>query len=106
MDPLTIAFAAWVVILAGVLFKEGWEFLTDLFVSVFDSVLKAMLTIIQALPNPCFIIESDWLAGLLSPLPSFSLFVIGKMHIPEAFGVLLCGFTFYLLRKAVTLGQW
>lgn len=99
-------FGAWLWSLVKAAVTQLFVLLSDVFNVLFDMVLGALAVVISALPSPSFMSQSNALGSLLSGLPSFTLYVIGQLHIPEAFAVVGAGVAFRLARKLATLGQW
>lgn len=91
------------------LFKEAFEGLIDLLKDfmfwIVEGVLNAIASVLELLPVPDFIQNTD-LGQILSPLPSFALFVIGNIHLDQCLALIGGGVAFNLLRKLFTLGQW
>lgn len=100
------AFVSWLLGLVKALLAALFDLILDGLTFFLDVVLSAIVGLLSLLPSPSFLSESNTLGNLLSGLPPFALYVIGQLHVPEAFAVVGAGVVFNLARKAITLGQW
>jgi len=82
-----------------------FHLIKDLAFWILEGILNAIATLLELLPVPDFLTGTD-LGQILSPLPSFALYLIGHIHLDQALAVIGTGVAFNLLRKLFTLGQW
>jgi hypothetical protein len=75
-------------------------------VRVVDWILSPIGDLIAAIPAPSFMQGGGGLSALLSGLPPFAQYIIGRCNIGPALAVIGAAVSFRLLRKAVTLFQW
>lgn len=95
----------WLYDLVVKIFAAIWDFFSDIAIAVFKGLLTALASIITAIPAPQFL-ASHSLTSLIGGMGSDVLYFVGAFHLPECFAILAAGFTFRMLRKIVTLGQW
>lgn len=105
MDAL-LELTNWLWGLAIAALRAILDLLADAVTWVLEMILVAMASVLSLIPSPSFLTESNALGALLSGLPPFALFVIGQLHVAEAFAVIGAGVAFRLARKLATLGQW
>lgn len=80
------------------------EFLHDLPVDIFESLLDGIASVLESIPVPDFI--QGGLGQLLAGIDPSILYFINRSGFAEALSLLGAGFAFRMVRKLVTLGQW
>lgn len=105
MDWL-LEFTSWLWGLVIEALKAVVNVLVDAALWLLEMFLGGIGGLLTVIPSPSFLSESNAFGSLLSGLPPFALFVIGQLHIAEAFAVIGAGVAFRLARKLATLGQW
>ena len=80
------------------------EFFTELPLLILDSALNAIASLIESIPVPDFL--SSGLQSLLSAIDPSVLFFLSQSGFAAALAILGSGFSFRMLRKLFTLGQW
>lgn len=98
------AFADWLLQLVKDAIKAAWDFITDIFISVLDLVLQAVLALLSALPVPSFM--SGGLSSALGQISGDVWYFASHFRISECFAILGAAVAFRLARKALTLFQW
>lgn len=98
--------ALWLVELVAAAFAAVWNLIQEAVLWALEGLLGVVASGFEGLPSPSFLSQSNLLGDLLSGLPPFTLWVIGHLHIPEAFALVAGGVVFNLTRKLLTLGQW
>lgn len=98
-------FTAWFIDLVIKFLKSIGGVFYDVGVSVLEGILNALSGLITAIPAPSFLASAS-LGSLLSGLPDYVRYFVGMLRLTDALAILLAGFTFRMLRKIVTLGQW
>ena len=81
------------------------DVIKDVFFWCLEGVLHAVASLLEALPVPDFLANTNF-GQILSPLPSFALYVVSQLHLDQAMAIIGAGVAFNLLRKLFTLGQW
>ena len=79
--------------------------LMDFMLWCLEAVLEAIKVLLYLIPEPCCV-SVNWIGNALANLPPYALYVISMLPIEQAFVLIACGVSFYMLRKLVTLGQW
>ena len=95
----------WIIELIKSILGFIFDLLYDSVVYVLDMIFGVIATLLSSIPVPSFLSGND-LGSLLSGLPSFALYVVGHINLPEAMLIIGAGVAFNLLRKLFTLGQW
>ena len=89
--------------------KEGLLAVLDVIKDVFfwglELVLNGIASLLEALPVPDFIANTNF-GQILAPLPPFALYIVNQLHLDQAMAIIGAGVAFNLLRKLFTLGQW
>ena len=81
------------------------DFLLDIPKLIFEGVLGALASVIEALPVPDFV-QTNGLAVAVGALGNDIQYLLAVSGFAVGLGILGSGFAFRLLRKAVTLFQW
>lgn len=97
-------FANWLLGVIKEIFKALWDWVTDAMVWAVDEVLKAVVTLVSAIPAPSFM--SSGLSGAMGQISSDVWFFASHFRLAECLAILGAAFAFRLVRKAVTLFQW
>lgn len=97
-------FTAWLLSLVKAVFTAGWDWLTDAFIWLFKGLLDAFASLVAMVPVPSFM--SQGLATLWGQMPAGVIWILSSVGVPAALAIIGAGFTFRLVRKLVTLGQW
>lgn len=97
-------FANWLLGIIKAAFTAIFDLITDVLIALLDLILKALLSILQALPAPSF--ANGGLDAALSAIPAEVWYFAGQLNLPACFTVLGAGFAFRMARKAATLFQW
>ncbi len=105
MDQWLNKITKWFYDLFNALFDAITGFTHDIFMWSVNTIFDAIASLIQAIPSPQFIQNTD-IGTLVNQLPSFALYCVHNCKIPEAMLILLSGVFFRLARKLFTLGQW
>jgi hypothetical protein len=92
---------AWVV----ALFTAFKDYLLDLPLKILDGVLDAIATSIESIQPPD-LLSSFSIGSILSALPSGVLYFLDQSGLNDGMVLLLSGFSFRMIRKAVTFFQW
>ena len=80
------------------------NFMTDLPVTIVESILSVLASIFESIPIPSF--ASDGLSGIFNSLSPGVIYFLTQSGFVQAFSILGVGFGFRMLRKLFTLGQW
>lgn len=80
------------------------EFLDDLPVNIFEALLDGIATVLEAIPVPEFITQN--LGFYLNGIDPGVLYFVNRSGFAQAIAMLGAGFSFRMVRKLVTLGQW
>lgn len=105
MNDWLLKLTDWILDTLTKTFDAFKDFLYDIFMWCVHLVFDAISSLISSIPVPDFL-NSVSISSLINQLPSFALYVVSAMSIPQAFLILLSGVSFRLLRKLFTLGQW
>lgn len=95
----------WLVRQIQQVFEAVTTFALDMVIHVVETQLSLVLLVANAIPVPDFVTEYA-IGSLLSNLSSDLVWVLGKIRLAEALGLLGLGYVARLLRKLLTLGQW
>lgn len=87
------------------LFNAFVDLFKDLLIFGIEKLLDLFATIVEAIQMPDFF-NGTSICGLLGQGGPVMSWVMGILHLPEAFVMLAAAVTFRLLRKALTLFQW
>ena len=80
------------------------EFIKDLPILIIKGILDAISSLFESIPIPSFI--DSGLSDVLNALGSDILFLLNVVGFPQALAILGAGFTFRMMRKLFTMGQW
>ena len=95
----------WLIQKLDSLWKDFVAFITDLPVDIVSSILNAVASIFESIPVPSFVTDVG-LSSIFNSLPSGVVYFLIQSAFVQAFSILGLGFTFRMLRKLFTLGQW
>lgn len=84
------------------IFLDVIEFFTYLPLLVFQGLLGALITVIEGLPPPDFLVTYT-IGDLISDDLAW---VLGQTNFGEGLAIVLAGYTFYFVRRVGTLGIW
>lgn len=95
---------AWLGQLAHDLVSALFNMVTDALVGLVELFLNAVLSILNSLTPPAFL--QNGLQGFLLGIDPSVLYFLSLSGFTTALGIVGAGFTFRMLRKLFTLGQW
>lgn len=98
-------FSKWFLELIKSIVTALWDFIQDIFISVVDLFLTALLVVLNALPLPSFL-RAGGLQSLLTAIPADVWFFASHFRLGECMAMFGAAITFRLARKAATLFQW
>jgi len=98
-------FTTWLAGLVKSFLSSLWQLISDAFVNVCSYVFDAIASAIASIPVPSFLTQYS-LSALIAQMPSDVLYFAAQLKLGTAFAILGAGFTFRMLRKIFTLGQW
>lgn len=104
MEWLT-GLTTWLLQLIQSLWDSGVAFLNDIWISIADTVLSAIASVIVSIPVPGFM-QTFSLSSLFSSMPSDLLYFLSFLQLGQAFLIISAGLAFRLTRKLLTLFQW
>lgn len=81
-----------------------FQMLSDLAVAVLELFLNGVLAVVGALPVPTFL--TGGLQNFMNGIDPAVLYFLSQSGFTTAMGLVGAGFTFRMLRKLFTLGQW
>ncbi len=81
------------------------QFIKDAVVLIIESVLDLFATAVEAIPVPDFIANGS-IGQFVSGAGETVLWAASTFKLAEGMALLAAGYTFRLLRKLFTLGQW
>lgn len=101
-------FATWLFSLVLALFQPAWDFISDLFIALFEIVLLAISQTFSLIVVPCSMAVNSALSfnTQFSKVPSFVWYFAGHLDLSGCFKILSCAIIFVLVRKFATLFQW
>ena len=94
----------WIGTLVQSLVTALFQMLSDVVVSICELFLNGVAAVMGAIPVPGFLDGGLQLA--LNGIDPAVLYFLGRSGFGAALGILGAGFTFRMLRKLFTLGQW
>jgi hypothetical protein len=100
IDNLWAAFVAFFF----ALWEDFYNFITEFPAVVLESFLNAISSLFSALSPPDFL--ANGLSGLVDGLDSSVLYFLNETGFFQGLVIYGSGFTFRILRKIFTLGQW
>lgn len=86
-------------------FSEFIEFLTDFLYTIMEFCSQAFLYILNSIPVPEFLQQFS-ICELVGNSGQVIAWLWGELNLDLCMGVLAAGYTFRILRKLFTLGQW
>jgi len=93
-------FVDWVIDIAIIILT----FFKDLVLTLFELMLDGIVFVFNALEPPQFI--TDGLSSITGAIPAPVVYFLGQSGLAEGLAMLGAAYTFRLLRKLVTLGNW
>jgi len=97
-------FAAWLFQLVKDWLEAFWNFLTDIFISILELLLQAVLALFSAIPVPAFM--TGGFSSALSAISPDVWYFASHFKIGQCMAILGAAVAFRLARKALTLFQW
>lgn len=93
-------FVDWIYELLSIVFN----FISNLFLNVFEALLQGVVFVFNSLQPPEFITVG--MSSLFNALPNDILYFFSMSGLNAGLAIYGAGVTFRLLRKLFTLGQW
>lgn len=94
----------WILELVNNIIETLWDWITDLFLFLMESLLSAIVAIVALIPSPDFL--DSGLQQTVNGFPQLLLYIMANTGITAALGILGAGLAFRLIRKVATLFQW
>ncbi|MGN7875899.1 hypothetical protein ACTJKJ_20260 [Roseateles sp. 22389] len=97
-------FTTWLLALLKQLFKDLWQFVIDLLLTVFEQIVNAFVYVVSHLPVPGFLTAG--LGSVFGQLDGSVMYLVTQCGLPAALAVIGSGYAFRIVRKFATLFQW